>query len=647
MENSLLYQYEPLFTSDDHLSSPFRILRLLAGTAEDPLAGEIYHAYLDDNSNPPRYEALSYCWGNASATDRIAIGTAYLPVTPVLHAALFHLRSPDVDRDIWVDAICINQNDIDERSREVRFMHRIYSYALQVVIWLDEPAIKPRYWDPQAAFELATHLCSLRQDQPDISIHKLGMFRKRYICSKLKVNSRGRSDALRLLFTRPWFERMWVVQEAICAKAAVVVCGQHTLDFKTLMSAVEYGRRSGLFYFYRQRSMVLPVHVGPSPTQISAAMAMYMLTVQPSSEDDLLSFLRRFHGSKSADPRDKLFALYGISSLDGMGALDQDFKAMEIHPDYRTEPRTLFIKTAKGILERTQNLDMLLIPRMRSPDDNRVKDLPSWVPDWSAMDTDTEVLCYTSPAHYSASGDSKSAAQFGGADQSLLTLSGYVIDHVVEIGTRSMKSSVSIFNSPDSSKSATGAVVLLCIWLYEWTRWGLSSRNAKKVTYINGEDMVDACWAMIMAFRDQQTTWYLDGVHSQYVRTGRFRNWLAKELDRRPGLRNPRFPFLYPTVLFATLYARGFRRFSQYDDQIIRKMSSIRTSRGFMGLAPVTVQPGDLIILCKGGKKPLIVRPSYNEPDSQRFTFVGDAYLHGMMKGEAWNERYCYPITLE
>ncbi|RYC63551.1 hypothetical protein CHU98_g2668 [Xylaria longipes] len=646
MENSRLYQYKSLFTSDDDPSFPFRILRLLPGTGESPLAGEIRHAHLDNDSHPPVYEALSYCWGEAAEVDRIAIDFAYLPLAPSLRAALFQLRSPDVERDIWVDAICINQNDVDERSHEVGLMHLIYSNAFQVLIWLDEPAIKPRYWDPQAAFKLATHLCSLRQDQPDISIHKLGTWRKAYTRAKFKVGSRGYSDALRLLFTRPWFERMWVVQEVICAKAAVVICGQHKLDFKTLMSAVEYGRQSGLFYIYRQRKLLLPLHIGPSPTQISAAMAMYTLTIQPSLEDDLLSFLRRFHGSKSSDPRDKLFALYGISSLDRMRLLEQDFKAMEILPDYRTDPKTLFIKTAKGILERTQNLDLLLIPRLRNSEAYRVKDLPSWVPDWSAIDADTEALCYTTPPHYSASGDSSSAPQFSGPDQCLVTLSGYVCDYVVEIGARSVDSNLPILNRPDSTKSAIGSLTLLTIWVFDWVDWELSSHGAKGV-YMNGEDMVDVYWALVMALRNQQTAWYLDGVPSQDIHTGSFSNWLGRQLNRCPRVRSPRFPYIYLSVIFATLLARGLRRFSQYDDQLIRTTTVIRTAQGFVGLAPAAVRPGDLVALCKGGRKPLVVRPSYSEPNSKRFTLVGDAYLHGIMEGEAWNENNCYPITLE
>ncbi|KAJ2976710.1 hypothetical protein NUW58_g8017 [Xylaria curta] len=503
METPELYQYEPLSSSEYNPSFPFRVLRLLPGIAESPLAGEMYHADLGHNPQPHRYEALSYCWADPSEVDRIAIGSAYLPLAHSLRAALFRLRSPTHPRDVWVDAICINQKDVDERSREVQFMHRIYSNAHRVLIWLDEPPIKPPYWNPEAAFMSVLH-----DEYPNFNIQNYGTWHRHYTQARLGVGSRGKADSLRLLFTRPWFERMWVIQEAICAKAAVVICGEHMFDFKILMSAVEYGRRSGLFYPYRQRKLLLPMHIGSSPTQLSAAMAMYTLSTQPSSEDNLLSFLRRFHGSKSSDPRDKLFALYGISSLDRMDLLAEDFKAIGILPDYRMQPRSLFIKTAKGILERTKTLDLLLVPRLHNPEDSRVTGLPSWVPDWSAIDTDTEALCYTAPPHYEASGDSISTPKFSSHDQKdLITLSGYIFDYVAEIGARSSPSSLEIINQPTSSKSPVAAMVILAISVFECVDWEFSSSNTKRGTYLNGQDMVDVYWELVVALRDQQTAW--------------------------------------------------------------------------------------------------------------------------------------------
>ncbi|KAI1415850.1 heterokaryon incompatibility protein-domain-containing protein [Hypoxylon sp. FL1857] len=628
MEASGPYQYAPLATSNCN-TSPFRILRLLPGTAESPLVGEIIHAHLDSPSQVPSYEALSYCWGDPSEVGRITIGPEYLPVARSLRAALFQLRSPDVGRDLWVDAICINQNDVDERSREVRLMHRIYHGASKVLIWLDEPSVKSRYWNPRAAFEVATRLSSLCNNRPDINIHKLGRSRKIHKRRLFRVSPFQGSDALRLLFTCPWFGRMWVIQEAICAKAATVICGQHTLDFKTLISAVEYGLRSGLLDMYRDRTFNSSTGIGASPTHISAAMAMYEFGTQPSQGSDILSFLRRFHGSQCSDPRDKLFALYGISSLDQMDALAEDFKAMGILPDYH----------------------LLSIPRPRKPEDSRVPGLPSWVPDWSVIDADTAALSYAAPEHYSASGSSRSSPQFTCSDhENLVTLSGYVLDHVTEKKIRHSTSSIPklYINTLNLAEPVLEVMITWIIWTLEAIDWELSSQDPKPGIYINGQDLVDVYWALIIAIRDQfQTAWYADGLLSQDIRPSRVGRWLARQLDRCPRFRNSHFPYLYHAIILLTIYVRGLHRFNQYDGPITRSRSLIKTAQGYIGLAPANVKPGDLILLCQGGKKPLIARPSRNGSNTERLGLVGDVYLHGIMNGEAWNEKKCHPIILE
>ncbi|OTA93858.1 hypothetical protein M434DRAFT_30538 [Hypoxylon sp. CO27-5] len=177
MSSSHLYQYEPLATPDCNTQFPFRILRLLSGTAETLLVGEICHAHLDSPSQPPNYEALSYCWGDANETDRIAIGSAYLHLTHSLCTALFQLRLPSVECGLWIDAICTNQNDVDERSREVQLMYSIHHGANRVLIWLDGPSVKPQD-NPQVACKVATRLSLLHNNRPDLNVHKLGRVRR-------------------------------------------------------------------------------------------------------------------------------------------------------------------------------------------------------------------------------------------------------------------------------------------------------------------------------------------------------------------------------------------------------------------------------------------------------------------------------------
>lgn len=89
-------------------------------------------------SNHHLYDSLSYAWGSPEKTHSISIGDSYLPITTNLHAALLRLRDRFLERIIWVDAICINQQDIFERRNQVQRMAMIYALANRVIVWLGE-----------------------------------------------------------------------------------------------------------------------------------------------------------------------------------------------------------------------------------------------------------------------------------------------------------------------------------------------------------------------------------------------------------------------------------------------------------------------------------------------------------------------------
>ena len=124
------YEYST-FCDDNSI----RILTLFAGSGDDPLCGklaEINVKYLDTEY----YEPLSYVWGDPARTHSFSCDGKTLGLTQSLNHALRQLRKADSDRKIWVDQICINQNDLVERGKQVRFMNRIYKCANHVLVWL-------------------------------------------------------------------------------------------------------------------------------------------------------------------------------------------------------------------------------------------------------------------------------------------------------------------------------------------------------------------------------------------------------------------------------------------------------------------------------------------------------------------------------
>lgn len=127
------YRYRPLY------GDQIRLLHLSAGLYHDELIVTLEHV---DLKQQPKYEALSYTWGTSfkdcHVSFRTGTGVKKIAITKNLEAALLRLRSVEQTRVIWIDQVCINQDDIRERSSQVSRMGLIYASAFQVCIWIGE-----------------------------------------------------------------------------------------------------------------------------------------------------------------------------------------------------------------------------------------------------------------------------------------------------------------------------------------------------------------------------------------------------------------------------------------------------------------------------------------------------------------------------
>lgn len=131
-------------TASGHVYSPtqpgqIRILQLQAGRTGDSFIGELVTTPL--NKDAMEYDALSYMWGDPTPTDVIWLSGKALPMAKNLTTALSYLRYVDKPLFIWIDAICIDQNNGSERAEQVHLMRRIYKGAKMVRTWIDEPDI--------------------------------------------------------------------------------------------------------------------------------------------------------------------------------------------------------------------------------------------------------------------------------------------------------------------------------------------------------------------------------------------------------------------------------------------------------------------------------------------------------------------------
>jgi hypothetical protein len=173
------YRYTPLSNERQNI----RLLRLLPAKAEDEIRCELLEYRLQTSAGSS-YEALSYVWGSPDVPRCIYIGDEHLDVTPNLYAALFRLRHTDFPRTLWIDAICINQENGEEKGHQIRIMARVYGEAIRVLVWLGESA--------------------------DDSDRALEAIRTGLIPSGDKHEKKEIARAVALLLERDWFQRIWV-----------------------------------------------------------------------------------------------------------------------------------------------------------------------------------------------------------------------------------------------------------------------------------------------------------------------------------------------------------------------------------------------------------------------------------------------------
>lgn len=185
------------------------------------------------------FEALSYVWGDPSIRDEICCSGCKVAITVNLHRALTRLRRGAETRLIWADALCINQEDLDERAQQVQLMRDVYSCAERVVVWLGE--------EGDQSVDLAVSLmgaiyaaCEGSAKTAGVDLHAYAVSSRPFEDVALSTlqgdvaESKDAWQALRLFFDRPWFRRVWCVQEIVLARSSKVYVGSLSLPWLTV-----------------------------------------------------------------------------------------------------------------------------------------------------------------------------------------------------------------------------------------------------------------------------------------------------------------------------------------------------------------------------------------------------------------------------
>jgi hypothetical protein len=309
-------------------------IRLLTLLPDDSRRNGLVSCHLDHVSliNPPEYVALSYCWGGASVTKDISINGSSVPVTSNLEIALRHLRIKEYSR-LWVDAICINQDDKIEKSQQLLWMGSIYQRAREVAAWIGENTVQSRF---------AMNLTTKVPHTPSYN--------------------GGEVSAVLEFFDRPYWRRVWVIQELALARHTVVHCGESNVDWPQIVTLVS---RYGISC--RQMLGISFPKSGIGYMEKLLSFHQHASTFKPLS---FLEALLRSSGSLSTDPRDKVFALLGLV---------HDSRLYIPVPNYRQSVEDICLAMTLSVIATTSRLEIIPLLGSGYNKDNK---MASWIPNW-------------------------------------------------------------------------------------------------------------------------------------------------------------------------------------------------------------------------------------------------------------------------
>lgn len=210
-------------TSYDKLSSSkdmIRVLRILPGIEGQPLECWVRQ----EQRSSAKYEALSYVWGNPTLQYLIQLNGKRFFVGNNLYDCLFHLRAATTVRQLWVDTLCINQADAEERSQQVLLMGDLYKRAERVVVWLGPDAKGVAKLFSQARQNDAEH-----SGEPKLA--------------HVRAHQSKNSYAIQHILGSPWWSRVWTVQELILGSSTIVQCGKHSLPWDSFRQRIDQNAR--------------------------------------------------------------------------------------------------------------------------------------------------------------------------------------------------------------------------------------------------------------------------------------------------------------------------------------------------------------------------------------------------------------------
>ncbi|ETS83914.1 hypothetical protein PFICI_05790 [Pestalotiopsis fici W106-1] len=511
-------------------------------------------------------------------------------------------------KPVWIDSICINQDDPDERASQVKLMHEIYQKASVVKVFLGEEALGlgvPRLTDhgnvPVVLVFLEQALRNIEAQETSLaSLRPVHDYAHRSKLHGLPKPTASEWDIFRGFLTNAWFQRTWVVQEIVLAKKAIVIQGDWHIDWDAIGKATAWYAREG--YGMPQGIREAPADA-PHLQPLADAANMWKMHQRPTKRLALLDILKDFRCRAATQAVDKLYATFGLAQ-ETQSIEEKGIHAL-LEPDYTKSVKTVYRDLAKFLIIEYGSLIVLSHVNGYSADRSN---WPSWVPDWSLTKPSSEIWRSRQQTLFRASGDEALTMDLSG-DDDVLVLEGCRIDTVRIYGDKLKGSGFGFV--PDKQERD-----------FVSTAWRImkSRESGTQVSQNSGmRDLLRSFIYTITIGLQGPNPWGEDTDEALADAAQWFSQYLGKSL---------------PTVVTSSgKWFHGKKpdagRFHQAFVHACKGRRFFTTEEGRVGVGPEFIKEGDSIVLLFGGQVPYIVRESEG-----KHRLIGECYIDGVMRGE-------------
>ena len=575
------------------------------------------------------FEALSYVWGPPDAKGRISINGEIVKVQKSVELALRRLRELPETRygmKYWIDAICIDQNNIEERNIQVKRMYEIYGRALSVVVWLGEGTP-----GSDRAVDLIVKVAKLEQENQDVE-GNVGA----------RVGGFDGSDwmSLILLLDRPYWRRVWIIQElALNHYDTAYICGERMFFRDELELALQFCFAS-IVTIRKALSLsdneAYPASFDPWP--LFAHHHTLITKQEPLQAEEFPSFevLNLSQQGEATNEKDRIYGIHGL--------LDSKLRSM-VEIDYNLSLTDVYIDFANSILQ-SKGLAHLLMWGGNFGQ----RDLPSWVPDWTVTPVRNHIRIMMQK---SANGQT-SFGHSVSKDKKVLICKGKMVATINQVSAARLEPA-DLCNQDSQAHSTKEIPEETVPFVADPTL----SRIVKETLMMDHpagnrdptqRTLLEIPWKYLHPdskeiINSQYYRPFWQKVHSSgyFPAFDKFRKANADFQYHGHKLQHF-FPQLWPR---ANVYPKASPLYSDWSFipvvPIVRDVSHdaqlaaisfvdrrlITTAEGHLGLAPHNVMEGDIVVILDC-PYPVILRRV-----GECYTLVGEGFIHGIMNGEA------------